>query len=131
MKTLTVNQYLFMKWANKFNPALFEAVAGDPRQMLSGFMDSLSQGLQSFLSEAPKVYGQYLQGKQQIDALKLNIERAKLNQPPIDPYTGQIISQYTPGYGVPPGVTSGPFGNVPTWVIVAGVGALALLLLKK
>ncbi len=127
MKTLTVNQYLFLKWANKFNPAMFEALVGDPRSMLSGFMDSLSTGLQAFLSEAPKVYGQYLQGKQQIDAMKLNIERAKLNQPPIDPYTGQVITSGMPGYDVPPGVTSG----VPTWAWIAGAGLLAVLILKK
>lgn len=131
MKTLSVNEYLFLKWANKFNPALFEAVAGDPRQALAGFMDSLSAGLQSFLTEAPKVYGQYLQGRQQIDAMKLNIERAKLGQAPIDPYTGQVITAQTPGYGVPPGVTRGFLDSIPPWAWIAGGGVLLLILLKK
>lgn len=130
MKTLTVNEYLFLKWANKFNPQLFEAVVGDPRQMLSGFMDSLSQGLQTFFTEAPKVYGQYLQGKQQLDALKLNIERAKAGYAPIDPATGQVITTATPGYNVPPGFGSG-LSSVPAWAWIAGAGVLALILLRK
>lgn len=130
MKTLSVNEYLFLKWANKFNPAMFEAIVGDPRQMLSGFMDSLSSGLQTFLSEAPKVYGQYLQGKQQIDALKLNLQRAQAGLAPIDPTTGQVITSGTPGYGIPPGVRSG-LDAVPTWAWLAGAGLLAVLILKK
>lgn len=131
MKTLSVNEYLFLKWANKFNPAMFEAIVGDPRQMLSGFMDSLSQGLQTFFTEAPKVYGQYLQGQQQLQALKLNIERAKAGYAPIDPTTGQVITSATPGYGVPPGFASSGLASVPTWVWIAGAGLLAVVLLKK
>ncbi len=131
MKKLSVNEFLFLKWANKTSPQLFAAVAGDPRQALAGFMDSLSAGLQSFLSEAPKVYGQYLQGKQQIDAMKLNVARAKAGLAPVDPTTGQVISQYTPGYEVPPGATRNFFESVPTWAWVAGGGLVLLLILKK
>ncbi len=131
MKTLSVNEYLFLKWANKFNPAMFEAIVGDPRDKLSGFMDSLSTGLQSFLTEAPKVYGQYLQGKQQIDALKLNLQRAQAGLAPIDPATGQVITSATPGYNIPPGFARTGLDAVPTWAWIAGAGLLALLILKK
>ncbi len=131
MKTLSVNEYLFLKWVNKTHPQLFAAVAGDPREALSGFMDSLSAGLQSFLTEAPKVYGQYLQGKQQLDALKMNVERARANLPPIDPTTGQPIYAGMPGYGVPPGVTSNFFDRVPPWAWLAAGGLALVLILKK
>jgi hypothetical protein len=131
MKKLSVNEFLFLKWANKFNPAMFEALVGDPRQQLAGFMDSLSTGLQSFLTEAPKVYGQYLQGKQQIDAMKMNVKRAQAGLAPIDPSTGQPITAYTPGYDVPPGMTRNFFESVPTWAWVAGGGLVLLLVLKK
>lgn len=130
MRKMSLNEFLFLKWVSKTHPKLYNVVAGDPREALSGFMDSLSQGLQAFLTEAPKVYGQYLQGKQQLDALKLNVERARMNLPPIDPTTGQPITAQTPGYDVPPGVTRGFFDSVPPWAFVA-VGALALVFILK
>jgi len=129
MKKLSLNEYLFLKWVNKTHPQMFASVAGDPREALSGFMDSLSQGLQTFLAEAPKLYGQYLTGKREIAAMKMNVERLKAGQPPIDPATGQPISQYTPGYGVPPG--SSFVDSVPTWAWLAGAGLLAVLLFKR
>jgi hypothetical protein len=131
MKKLSVNEFLFLKWVNKAHPQMFAQVAGDPREALSGFMDSLSTGLQSFLSEAPKLYGQYLSGKQEIAAMKMNVERAKAGYPPIDPRTGQVITPNTPGYDVPPGATRSFLDSVPPWAIIAGVGGVVLLLLKK
>lgn len=129
MRTMTVNQYLFLKWMHDTHPGLYEASSA---KQLSGFMDSLGTAFTTVIEAAPKLYSQYIDGKTQISLLKANLQRAQQNLPPVDA-SGQVITTGMPGYAIPAGypISNNPFASVPPWVWIAGAGVVALLLLKR
>jgi hypothetical protein len=124
LKTLTPAQYAFVSWLYTNHPNIARE-AEERREQLSGFMDSLTQVFKTVTDKAPDLLNQYVTGKQQIELLKINLERAKANAYPIDAngslYTGGTVSQQ---------MQTGIAG-VPTWAWIAGAGVLVYLLMRK
>lgn len=116
LRTLTPAQYAFMKWLNDAHPALLHA-AEERRASLSGFMDSLKNTFDEIVKQAPELLKTYADGKNQIAQIKLNIERAKQGQYPIESAT--FASAQTRAQGLPP------------WAWAAGGAILVYLLLRK
>ena len=117
LRTLTPAQYAFVKWLYEKHPNVAKA-AEEHHASLNGFMDSLTSTFNNILDKAPDLLKQYVAGQQQIDELKLNIERAKQGQYPVS--AGIPQSQMLPA----------PAG-VPLIAWVAGGGILLYLLLRK
>lgn len=116
LKTLTPAQYAFIRWLSATHPNLM-TMAEDHRSSLNGFMDSLKSVFDNITSKAPELLNQYITSKEQLAQLKLNIERARANQPPIE--TPLIYKVNAAANGVP------------GWVWGAGGAILLYLLTRK
>lgn len=123
LKTLSPAQYAFVSWLYTNHPNIAHA-AEERREQLAGFMDSLTNVFNTVVTAAPDLMKQYVAGKEQIDLMKVNLERAKANQYPIDLngslYTGGAATQ----------TLAAPVMGIPTWAWLAG-GVLALYLLLR
>lgn len=119
LKELSPEQYAFMNWLQVNHPNLMRA-AEEHNRSLSGFMDSITNVFNSVMEKAPDLLQKYVAGKEQVAQLKMNIERAKEGQYPINP-DGSLYA--------PRGVT--PAQTVPTWVWFAGGGLLLALILMN
>ena len=125
LKTLTPAQYAFVSWLYTNHPNIARE-AEERREALSGFMDSLTSVFSTVMAKAPDMLNQYVAGKQQIELLKINLQRAKQNEYPLDAggslYTGGNPLQQT---------MASPVLGVPTWAWLAGGGVLLYLLLRR
>jgi hypothetical protein len=116
LKTLTPAQYAFMRWLDQNHPEVLRA-AEERRASLSGFLDSLSNTFNNVMEKAPELMKSYVDGKAQIEQLKINIERAKRGEYPIEqPLMARAHSAVN---------------TIPSWVWAAGAAGLLYLLLKK
>jgi hypothetical protein len=125
LKTLTPAQYAFVSWLYTNHPNIAHA-AEERREALSGFMDSLTSVFNTVVTAAPDLMKQYVTGKQQIDLMKINLERAKANAYPLDA-NGSL---YTGGNSMQQMATA-PMLGVPTWAWIAGAGLLVYLVMRK
>lgn len=116
LRSLTPAQYAFMKWLSDAHPNLLRE-AEERRASLNGFMDSLSQTFKTVMDKAPDLLNQYVAGKQQLAQLKINIERAKAGQYPIESQIGVPVAQAQ--------------SAIPWWAFAAGGAVLVYLLVKK
>jgi hypothetical protein len=124
LKTLTPAQYAFVSWLYRNHPNIARE-AEERREQLSGFMDSLTSVFTTVISKAPDLMNQYVTGKQQIELLKINLERAKSNEYPLD-QSGSLYTGGTAAQSVPTGLNA-----VPTWAWIAGAGLVVFLLLRR
>ena len=122
MNTLTVNQYLFLRWLSKRHPKLYDA-AGPVA--LKGVLDVAGSLFQNVLEVAPKIYGQYVTGKQELKILKDNLARAQAGLAPVNADGTPFV--LPPGSQYPDGVRS----SIQPWMIWAAVGIGVFLLLRK
>lgn len=83
LKTITPAQYAFLQWLYTNHPNVAQA-AEEHRTSLNGFMDSLTSVFNNVVDKAPDLLKSYVAGKEQLQTIKLNIERAKAGQYPID-----------------------------------------------
>lgn len=125
LKTLTPAQYAFVSWVYTNHPNIAQA-AEERREQLDGFMDSLTNVFDTVVKSAPDLMKQYVTGRQQIDLLKVNLERAKANQYPLDA-NGSL---YTGGNSMQQ-MVSAPIAGVPTWAWIAGAGLLVYLVMRR
>lgn len=119
MKTLSPQQYAFVLWLYKRHPNLARA-AEARHESLEGFLDTASNVFNNIVEKAPDLLKTYVTGEQQIQQMKLNLERAKAGQYPLDS-TGAL---YTGGGG-----RALASSQIPTWVWIAGGGLVAFLLI--
>jgi len=116
VRTLTPPQYAFLKWLYERHPNIAKA-AEEQHASLSGFMDTLSNVFNQVMDKAPDLMKQYVTGRQQIEELKANIERAKAGQYPLEPgFMSQAPSQNS---------------MLPTLLLVGAGGLVVYLLLKR
>ena len=125
LKTLTPAQYAFVSWLYTNHPNIAHA-AEERREQLDGFMDSLTNVFNTVVTAAPDLMKQYVTGKSQIDLMKINLERAKANQYPLDA-NGSL---FTGGNTLKAAATA-PMMGVPVWAWVAGAGLLVYLLMRR
>ena len=90
---------------------------------MKGVLDVAGSLFQNVLDVAPKLYTQYVSGKQELKVLKENLARARAGMGPVNPDGTPFV--LPPGTQYPSGVSS-PFGNVWIWVAV-GIGVFLLL----
>lgn len=141
----TDNRILFLRWARQTFPEAYqEAVTqalnatqpGTPAT-LSGLWESITSAFERVTTALPNLAQTYVTAKAQIDWLKLNAERAKKGEPPLDPVTGLPLQ--------PQGVIAPPVNSqaakietqiatsaqgVPPWAWIAGAGVVAFLVLR-
>jgi hypothetical protein len=124
LKTLTPAQYAFVSWLYTNHPNIAHA-AEERREQLAGFMDSLTNVFNTVVTSAPDLMKQYVAGREQIDLMKVNLERAKANQYPLESngalYTGGTVREQLQA-GV---------GGIPTWALIAGAGLIVYLLMRR
>lgn len=125
LKTLSPAQYAFVSWLYTNHPNIAHA-AEERREALNGFMDSLTSVFNTVVTAAPDLMKQYVTGKQQIDLMKINLQRAQANEYPLDA-NGAL---YTGGNSLQQMATQ-PVLGVPTWAWVAGAGLLVFLLMRR
>lgn len=120
MNTLSVNQYLFLRWLAKRHPKLYDA-AGPVA--LKGVLDVAGSLFQNVLEVAPKIYTQYVSGQQELKILKSNLARAKAGLRPVNEDGTAFV--LPPGTGYPAGVQS------TNWILWVALGIGLLFLLKR
>jgi len=120
LKTLTPAQYAFVKWLYARHPNIARA-AEQHHASLNGFMDSLTTTFNTIVEKAPDLMKQYVSGKTQIEELKINLQRAKAGQYPLDASGG--------GYSQTTALPS-PAG-VPLIAWIAGGALIAYLVLRR
>lgn len=118
-KTLTPNEYLFVRWMADKHPRLLAAAEDQAKQRsaLSGITDSI----QNILNSVSAGLSTYTQTKAQAKLVKTNVQRAAQGLPPVTE-TGAL-------YTVPAAdlQTQRMPGGIPVWGWIAlGVGALLL-----
>jgi hypothetical protein len=87
----------FLAWLRENHADLYARAMRDATApQLSGFLDSLTDTFKKITDSVPKLAETYVNTRAQIDAIKLNIERAKAGMYPIDPKTGQPYSSGQP-----------------------------------
>lgn len=122
LKTLTPAQYAFVKWLYAKHPNVARA-AEQHHASLNGFMDSLTTTFNTIVEKAPDLMKQYVTGKTQLEELKINLQRAKAGQYPLDTASGSYYNPQQFGMPAPAGV--------PLLAWIAGGALLAFLILRK
>jgi hypothetical protein len=134
MPSAAENRIAFLSWLRVNHPGLFTEAMNVASAGASGMGDlasSIGSTWDKFVTTATQIAGQYVIGKQQLDLLKLNVERAKSGQAPVDA-NGVPIAAPGSGYLSPYAVDAARQGPAfPQWAIIAGVAVLALLLFKR
>lgn len=124
MKTMSPNEYLFLRWMNENHPSLLAAVE-DRRAGLSGILDSVTGTLDSLMRSASAGLSTYVQGKQQLALLKTNVARAKQGLPPLT----QSGVEYSASQS---DIAARRFPTqLPMWVWVALAGGVFYLVSRK
>lgn len=117
----------FLSWLRENHPAIYaDAMREATAPQLAGFLDSLSDTFKKVVDSVPKLAETYVTTKAQIDAIKLNIERAKAGMYPIDPMTGQVYQSQSPA-AVDVAVAQ-ESGAINPWLLLGGAAVLFLLL---
>ena len=114
VKSKSKAQVAFLSWVKAKHPAFYAQL-----QQEAGLGD-VATTFNNVLNSASTLLTHYVAGKQQVALLKLNIERAKQGQLPLDQLQATRLRE---GPAVSPGV--------PTWVWVAGGAGLLFLLLRR
>jgi hypothetical protein len=120
MNTLTINQYLFLRWLATRHPKLYDA-AGPVA--LKGVLDVAGSLFQNVLEVAPKIYTQYVSGQQELKILKSNLARAKAGLGPVNADGTPFV--LPPGSQYPSGVQS------TNWILWLAIGIGLLFLLRR
>jgi len=123
MKSMSPNEYLFMRWMSENHPRLLATVE-DRRAGLSGVLDSVTGALDALMKTASSGLSTYVQGKQQLALLKTNVQRAKSGLPPLtaEGFQYQVSDADMRAQRFP--------GGLPVWVWVALAGGVFLLISK-
>ncbi|MGE0294707.1 MAG: hypothetical protein AB7P97_20340 [Hyphomonadaceae bacterium] len=124
------SQAAFIQWLRTRHPQLYAMALNDPGT-LAGFSDvwnKITTGVSNIIGKASEVLPAYLQTKQQIELLKLNIARAKAGMMPVDALPasagGAVATQ--------PAATGGGFmDSLPPWAIPAAIGVALLLFMRR
>jgi len=125
----TIARAQFIAWLRANFPNVYrEAARESLAPQLGGFLDTVSGAFEKFTDAVPKLAETYVTTKAQLDAIKLNIARAKAGQPPIDPITGGIIVTQQPMTPVDTAIAREGMSN--NTLLLIG-GALLLFLFMK
>lgn len=119
-KTLTPNEYLFIRWMADKHPRLLAAAENQVKQR--GALSGITDSIQNILNSVSAGLQTYTQTKAQAKLVKTNVQRAAQGLPPVTE-SGQL-------YTVPDSdfQTRKMPGGIPVWGWIAlGVGALFLL----
>jgi hypothetical protein len=122
VNTLSVNQYLFLRWLATRHPKLYDA-AGPVA--LKGVLDVAGSLFQNVLEVAPKIYTEYVSGQQELKILKGNLARAKAGLGPLNPDGTPYV--LPPGSQYPAGVQ--PAGQ--NWMLWVAIGLGIFLLFRR
>ncbi len=126
---------LFANWLMETNPYLYEkAIAYAKRSpQLSGLGAADKSFWQKFTEGAAALGTTYLSLKNQRDAMKINLERAKMGQPPIDMATSApvIRTQVSVDPNTARELMSGVGAGVNKTLLFGGAAALGLMLYLK
>lgn len=121
LKTLSPAQFAFVKWLYANHPNVAKA-AEERHESLEGFFDTAGKVFENVMQKAPDLLQQYVTGKQQIEQLKINLERARAGQYPVDS-AGNV---YTGGATLPQAVA-----QVPVWAWALAGGLLVYLIVGR
>lgn len=133
MDTATNNRLAFFRWLRATSPHLYSAmlpeIQADPNQ-LSGFFDfvqSVGTSIGNAVSKAadliPSLAQTYVQTRQQIDLIKVNVQRAQNGDAPVTALPAGQMAPGAPG-SQPPSF----FASIPMWGwAVIGVGGFFVL----
>jgi hypothetical protein len=114
----------FLKWVKIQHPALYQATMAQVGGDLGALSDTISKIFDNVTNVVTKVGGAYVQGRSAYELLKANIKRAKMGLPPAQTLDeANAPGAYTGG--------GGGFGGIPQWMIFAGVGLIAFMLLRR
>lgn len=141
MNSASQNRMGFLGWLKYRHPALYGAVMPivasrvSGNRQLGGFFDSLTSGISTVITKVsevlPNLADKYLQTKEQIDLVKLNLERAKAGLPSYDSLAQAATETQTRQTSAPSG-NGFSMSSVPWYVwAVLGVGVASLLLRRR
>lgn len=122
---MNTNQRKYVEFIKAKFPALYaRAMAEVARQQRVAGIGELSGFLDTFTQAVEKLTPVVVQAKAQKDLLKVQMDRARQNLPPLE------ASQYAPAMRVEvqPSVGLSPMAKAAAWV---GAGLLGLALLRK
>lgn len=127
-EVLSRHEAAFLDWLDEAHPALKDhilAQQGDGN--MSGFLDTLSSTINNVITGASNAVGTYVKGKEQIDLVKINWERAKKGLPIFN-----TVAEAQAAMKSGPISTTGTFGGTsifksPYFWIAIGIGAYLLL----
>jgi hypothetical protein len=124
--TATNNRLAFFRWLRATSPQLYGAmlpeIQADPKQMagIFDFLSSVGTSISNAVSKAadiiPSLAQTYVQTKQQVDLIKVNLQRARTGQAPVtslpEESSNDSATSESPGF----------FASIPPW----GWAAIAL-----
>lgn len=118
----------FLNWLKMYRPDIYQQAMVSTSQLggawdwIGKAFDKAGEWTKKISDTAIKVGGAYVQGKSALDLVKANIARAKSGLPP-----AQTLEEA----GYPYGGIPEPGYGIPQWAIYAGLGLVAILILKR
>lgn len=118
------SQAAFINWLRTQQPRAYALIMSQP-STLGDWSDTISNVFKRVTETVSKLAPVYIESKAQYELLKLNIERAKAGQMPVQTLPGQ-----TGGAVIDPNAQSFTSG-LPSWAIPAAIGAVLFLFFMR
>lgn len=119
----TQSKVAFIKWIRAKHPQLYAAaMQADGGENLAGITDTVNKVVNWISDQGIKLGTAYVQGKAALDLVKLNIKRAK---------SGMLPANSLEEAAYPMPAQSAGFGGIPPWVLYAGIGLIAFMILRR
>lgn len=119
-------QYAFIQWLRNTYPNLYRRAMAESGLQMGDFSDTISKVFGTIKDTVAQLAPAYIQTRAELELLKINIRRARAGQMPVN-----TLEEAGAGTAVTRTGAAAGFGGIPQWAIFAGIGLIALLLLRR
>lgn len=113
-------------WLRAKHPRLYQQALRDAGVNLGTFADTIGKIFGTIKDTVLQLGPAYIQTKNEIELLKLNIARAKQGLNPVNSLPSDVVPAGGGG-----GAVADSGGGIPGWLIPVGVALLAVILLRR